>query len=127
MTRRNRLFAIIMAIALIGTMFCVTACATEDAAVLLSAPADSAAVTVDVDGEIYEYDLADADSAHEYVDNYADNLTNDANFKTNIETAIAKVRESIGKYATVWALIPPLSLLFLLLSPRKFILLSSSV
>ena len=53
MTRRNRLFAIIMAIALIGTMFCVTASATEDVAVLLSAPAESTAVSVDVDGEIF--------------------------------------------------------------------------
>ncbi len=119
MTRRNRFFAIIMAIALIGTMFCVGAFAAEEAAVLLSAPAESTIVSVDVDGEIVEYDLADADSAHEYVDNYADNLTNDANFKANIETAIAKVRESIGKYATIWALIPPVIAIVLALITKE--------
>ena len=118
MTRRNRFFAIIMAIALIGTMFCVGAFAAEEAA-LLSAPAESATVSVDVDGEIVEYDLADADSAHEYVDNYADNLTNDANFKANIETAIAKVRESIGKYATIWALVPPVIAIVLALITKE--------
>ncbi len=119
MTRRNRFFAIIMAIALIGTMFCVGAFAAEEAAVLLSAPAESTIVSVDVDGEIVEYDLADADSAHEYVDNYADNLTNDANFKANIETAIAKVRESIGKYATIWALVPPIIAIVLALITKE--------
>ena len=119
MTRRNRFFAIIMAIALIGTMFCVGAFAAEEAAVLLSAPAESTIVSVDVDGEIVEYDLADADSAHEYVDNYADNLTNDANFKANIETAIAKVRESIGKYATIWALVPPVIAIVLALITKE--------
>ena len=118
MTRRNRLFAILMAIALIGTMFCVGAFAAEEAA-LLSAPAEATAVSVDIDGEIVEYDLADADSAHEYVDNYADNLTNDANFKANIETAIAKVRESISKYATIWALVPPVIAIVLALITKE--------
>ncbi|MBQ2694942.1 MAG: Na+/H+ antiporter NhaC family protein [Clostridia bacterium] len=99
-------------------MFCVGAFAAEEAA-LLSAPAESATVSVDVDGEIVEYDLADADSAHEYVDNYADNLTNDANFKANIETAIAKVRESIGKYATIWALVPPVIAIVLALITKE--------
>ena len=118
MTRRNRFFAILMAIAVIGTMFCVGAFAAEEAA-LLSAPAESAIVSVDIDGEIVEYDLADADSAHEYVDNYADNLTNDAGFKANIETAIAKVRESISKYATVWALVPPIIAIVLALITKE--------
>ena len=133
MTNKRKFTAILFVIALLCSMFSFGAYAVEaedvvavvdgDAVVLTLAAAEeapaSAIVEVDVDGEIVEYDLADADSAQEYVGNYADNLTNDANFRTNIQTAIAKVRESISKYATVWALIPPVIAIVLALITKE--------
>ncbi|MBR4857831.1 MAG: Na+/H+ antiporter NhaC family protein [Clostridia bacterium] len=76
-------------------------------------------ITVDVDGEAVEYDLADGESAQAYVDSYADNLTNDPDFKTNINTAIAKVRESIGSYASILALLPPVIAIVLALITKE--------
>ena len=80
MTRNRKIMAILFVIAIIGSMFCTMAFAAGEAV-------ESSVVTVEVDGEAVEYDLADGDSAHEYVDSYADNLTNDKNFKTNIATS----------------------------------------
>ncbi len=100
---RRRIFALIMAIAVIGSLFCTVGFAAAE-----EAASTSNVVSFEVDGEAVEYDLADGESAQAYVDSYADNLTNDPGFKANIETALAKVRESISKYATIWALIPPI-------------------
>ncbi len=75
--------------------------------------------TVDVDGEEAEYDLTDGESAQAYVDSYADNLTNDKGFKEHIETALAKIRESISTYATIWALIPPIIAIVLALITKE--------
>ena len=52
-------------------------------------------------------DIVDADTALEYLDGYADNVGTDPSFAENIAAAIAMVRESIGTYATIWALLPP--------------------
>ncbi len=127
MTNKRKLAAICIVIAILGSLFCSFGFATEaDAAaegeaVLLMAEEAAASniVAVDVDGEICEYDLDDADGAHAYVDSYADNLTNDPDFKTNINKAIAKVRESISKYATFWALIPPVIAIVLALITKE--------
>lgn len=135
MTNKRKLTAILFVIALLCSMFSFGAYGIEaedavpvatmdgDAVVLTLAAAEEATastiVEVDVDGEIVEYDLADADSAQEYVGNYADNLTNDSDFRTNIQTAIAKVRESISKYATAWALIPPVIAIVLALITKE--------
>ncbi len=111
-------------------MFSAGAIADEDAAavsssvegaVLLSAPAEDAGTvfTVGEGEDAVDYDLADGESAHAYVDSYADNLSGDPNFETHIETAIAKVRESIGKYATFWALIPPVIAIVLALITKE--------
>ena len=78
-----------------------------------------AAFTVDVDGEATEYDLSDGESAAAYVDSYADNLTNDPGFKDHINAAIEKVRESIGSYATVLALLPPIIAIVLALITKE--------
>ena len=127
MTRKSKLFAIIMAVALIGSLFCSFGFATEadtattgEAVLLMAEDAQAAGTfTVDVDGEAVEYDLADGESAHAYVDAYADNLTNDPDFKTNINTAIAKVRESIGSYASIFALLPPVIAIVLALITKE--------
>ena len=84
-----------------------------------TATVDSSSVVVNVDGEDVEYDLADEEGASAYVDSYADNLTNDSNFETNIKTALAKVRESIKTYATFWALLPPIIAIVLALITKE--------
>ena len=77
------------------------------------------AFTVDIDGEATEYDLSDGDSAAAYVDGYADNLANDPGFKEHIETALAKVRESIGSYATFLSLLAPIIAIVLALITKE--------
>ncbi len=84
-----------------------------------TAAVDSSSVVVNVDGEDVEYDLADEEGASAYVDSYADNLTNDSNFETNIKSALAKVRESIKTYATFWALVPPIIAIVLALITKE--------
>ena len=117
MTRKRRLLALIMAVAVIGSLFFTIGFAAAEEATAADAAAN--VVSVDVDGEITEYDLNDGEGAMGYVDSYADNLTNDPGFETNINTAIAKVRESISKYATFWALIPPVIAIVLALITKE--------
>ncbi len=66
-----------------------------------------------------EIDLTDSEAANEYVDNYADNLSDDENFKDNIKTALKTVRKDIPKYATWWALIPPVIAILLALITKE--------
>ncbi len=66
-----------------------------------------------------EYDLSDGDSAQEYVDGYADNLNVDPDFKTHLDAALATVRESIGQYATIWSLLPPVIAIVLALITKE--------
>ena len=88
--------------------------------VILTTGTEEAPVfSVDVDGEVTDYDLTDGDSAAAYVDSYADNLTNDPAFKTHIEAALAKVRESIGSYATWAALLAPIIAIVLALITKE--------
>ena len=117
MTRKRKLLALIMAIALIGSLFCTIGFAAAEEAPAAEVAAN--VVSVDIDGEIAEYDLNDGEGAHAYVDSYADNLTNDPGFKTNIASAIAKIRESISKYATIWALVPPIIAILLALITKE--------
>ncbi len=74
---------------------------------------------VTVDDEEFKYDLSDDASAHKYVDNYADNINADGQFKSHLETAIAKIRETIGAYATVWSLVPPIVAIVLALITKE--------
>ncbi len=92
-----------------------------EGAVILSAPVEDAGTvfTIGEGEDAVDYDLADGESAHAYVDAYADNLAGDPSFETHINTAIEKVRESIGKYATVWALVPPVIAIVLALITKE--------
>ena len=119
MKNKKRLAALLIMFTLIAAMFTTIGFAAAEEAVLLAAPVESNTFTVDVDGEVTEYDLSDGDSAHAYVDAYADNLGSDPDFKAHIAAAIEKVRESIGKYATVWALIPPVIAIVLALITKE--------
>ena len=66
-----------------------------------------------------EYDLTDGDSAMEYVGAYADNINADESFHEHLDTALAKVRESIPAYASVWALLPPIIAIVLALITKE--------
>ena len=81
--------------------------------------AEVSAFTVDVDGEEVAYDLSDGESALGYVDSYADNLSNDPSFKEHVETAIAKVRETVKPYASILALLPPVIAIVLALITKE--------
>ena len=65
------------------------------------------------------YDLSDADSAQDYVDAYADNLEADPNFESHVQTAIAKVRETNKRYATIFAMLPPIIAIVLALITKE--------
>ena len=114
-------FMVIFALAIPMSAF--AADETADAAVLtIGATEEAAAETAFILGEgedAVEYDLADGDSALEYVGGYADNLEADPDFKFHLETAIAKVRESISQYATFWSLLPPVVAIALALITKE--------
>ena len=61
----------------------------------------------------------DADTAMEYLDSYSDNVASDENFDANITEAITVARESVGAYATFWALLPPIIAIALALITKE--------
>ena len=61
----------------------------------------------------------DADTAMEYLDSYSDNVASDENFDANITEAITVARESVGAYATFWALLPPVIAIALALITKE--------
>ena len=116
---------------ILGSVFSLAApevAASPDDAVVLSAdvPVGTAEAaetgstfTVGEGEDAVEYDLTDKESAQAYVDDYAGNLENDPEFKSHIETAIAKVRESVKAYATFFALLPPIIAIVLALITKE--------
>ena len=114
--KKSKLFLAIAVVLLIACTFIGTVACAETKTRSID---PNTSFVVDVDGEQQEYDLNDGESALNYVDSYADNLTNDKGFKDHIETALAKVRESISNYATIWALVPPLLAIFLALITKE--------
>ena len=119
-SRRIGALTAVVLLVLTLTASCVVSFAAPDPEETAAVPVDAAQqVTVDVDGEQVEYDLTDEEGAASYVDNYADNLTNDKQFENNIQTAIAKVRENIKAYAKFWALLPPIIAIVLALITKE--------
>ncbi len=110
------LIAVCAVAAFAMTFTAITASAETDTAATTS---DGSAFTVNVDGEEYEYDLSDEESAHAYVDSYADNLGADKDFDSHLKDAIAKIRESIGAYASLWSLLPPVIAIVLALITKE--------
>ena len=116
---------------ILGSVFSLAApevAASPDDAVVLAAdvPVGTAEAaetgstfTVGEGENAVEYDLTDKESAQAYVDDYAGNLENDPEFKSHIETAIAKVRESVKAYATFLALLPPIIAIVLALITKE--------
>lgn len=76
---------------------------------------------VGAQSEPAEDPLADFDGANEYLGSYEDNLMGDEDFETNLEKAIATVRQSVKRYGTLWAMVPRCWPSVLPLSPRRSI------
>jgi len=64
-------------------------------------------------------ELGDYDTALGYLDSYSDNVAADADFDSNIQAALATVRESISTYGTVWSLLPPIIAIALALITKE--------
>ena len=60
-----------------------------------------------------------AEDALGYLDSYADNVGADENFDENIDSALALVREDIGTYGTIVALLPPIIAIALALITKE--------
>ncbi len=85
--------------------------------------------TFEVDGTTYNFEegvvvedtteLSGEDSAAEYLDNYADNMQSDPDFKENSKDAVETVQKSIPAYATFWSLLPPVIAIALALITKE--------
>ncbi len=106
---KRRFFAVLIMCIFMFTMG--TICAA-------TAPEAETAQNIITVGET-EYDLSDGDSAHAYVDSYADNLEADPDFEENVSVAIDKVQESIPAYATFWSLLAPVVAIVLALITKE--------
>ena len=96
--------------------------AAEEAAAV-AAPATvaegAAAVTAPAEEAAAPKKLDEAAAAQEYIDGYADNVQEDPEFKTNIEAALATVRQERPAYGTFWAVFPPLLAIVLALVTKE--------
>ncbi|MCR4615111.1 MAG: Na+/H+ antiporter NhaC family protein [Clostridiales bacterium] len=80
---------------------------------------ESSTFTLGEGEDAVEYDLTDGESAQEYVDAYADNLSGDENFESHIKTALATIRQDVKSYATIWSLLPPIIAIVLALITKE--------
>ncbi|MBR4941095.1 MAG: Na+/H+ antiporter NhaC family protein, partial [Clostridia bacterium] len=74
---------------------------------------------VGAEGEPAEDPLATFEGATDYLGSYEDNIGGDEDFETNLEKAISTVRESVKRYATLWALVPPVLAIALALITKE--------
>ena len=109
----NKLVRLLAILALAAAPF---AFAQDDAP---DAAAPSLPVSVTVGDEAVDYDLADADSAREYVDAYADNVQNDPDFKAHEKAALDTIHASSPFFGTFWAVFPPLLAILLALITKE--------
>ena len=65
------------------------------------------------------YNLADYDSAHEYVDAYADNVQKDKDFIAHEKAALATIHEKSPFFGTWWAIFPPILAILLALITKE--------
>ncbi len=104
-------------VAIIVSSFVSVSAESEEAA------APASAFTVVVDDEEVEYDFSGetdgACSAEDYIDNYADNITNDPDFEAHKAEALSIKKESIPLYASFVSLVPPLIAIILALITKE--------
>ena len=116
--RRFAVVAVICLIAFAAGIFTAIGSARKAAAEGSASAATEFSVDYG-DDNVIDYDLSDAESAHEYVDNYADNLGADEDFNEHVAQAISTVREDIPAYASFWALLAPIIAIVLALITKE--------
>ncbi len=119
-TRRPRWLtvSIMCLVVFLVTTFALTVSA--DGETTGTAPSsDTVFTALDSDGEKMEFDLTKDEDSLAYVEAYAKNLNTDAGFETHFDIALKKVRESVGQYATIWALLPPVIAIVLALITKE--------
>ena len=77
------------------------------------------AVTVGSGEDAKTYNLAELDSAKEYVDKYADNVQQDKEFKQHEAQALKTIRTENRFFGSWWAILPPLIAIFLALITKE--------
>lgn len=110
--RKLRKKAAILLIFAMVTIFGMTVLASEDVAV----PEESEEMLI---AGASESDLSDYDEALGYVEAYDENVASDADFDSNLATALTTVRGEVKAYGTVIALIPPLIAIVLALITKE--------
>lgn len=115
--------ALMCMVVFIITSLCMTASADEapnDEPVTVITPVTATVgdTQYDFSQDIFAEDTA-ADTALDYVDRYDENVNSDPSFKSNFKAALAKVRESIPFYATIWSLLPPVIAIVLALITKE--------
>ncbi|MBR4867740.1 MAG: Na+/H+ antiporter NhaC family protein [Clostridia bacterium] len=109
--KTKRLWVSLLAVVILSiSVFCVSAFAASEvtATDATTTGAGAATFTLGEGEDAVEYDLSDSESAHEYVDSYADNLNADPAFDEHLNGALDTVRQETPAYATFWALVPPI-------------------
>jgi len=121
----------ILAILAVAILLCLTsvfvfnAAATGDDSVTNKSVSKEFTVVVGTgeDAEEIVYDFSgkneEACTPQDYVDNYANNLTYDPDFKEHQPEALSLVKEDINFYATFWSLIPPVIAIILALITKE--------
>ena len=96
----------------------VAACTAQGAEETNATP-EPVHVTVAMEGVTNSYNLAEAASAMKFVENFADNVRHDRDFKAHVTKALETVRLERPAFATFWAVFPPLLAIFLALVTKE--------
>ena len=108
MKKTAKLLSVLFCVILTVFSLSITAFADDSAADATAAP--EAAVSDSITEE---------EAAHAYLDDYATNLKEDANFKEHLASSLEVVRKNLSKYATFWALVPPIIAIALALITKE--------
>ncbi len=108
MKKTAKLLSVLFCVILTVFSLSITVFADDSAADAAAAP--EAAVSDSITEE---------EAAHAYLDDYATNLKEDANFKEHLASSLEVVRKNLSKYATFWALVPPIIAIALALITKE--------
>ena len=84
--------------------------------VAVEVAAEVAAAPEDADKPL---DLTDYETAKKYIDEYADNVQSDAEFRAHEAQALATIRTQHNFFGSWWAILPPLIAIFLALVTKE--------
>ena len=108
MKKTAKLLSVLFCVILAVFSLSITAFADDSAADAAAAPEAAASDSI-----------TEEEAAHAYLDDYATNLKEDANFKEHLASSLEVVRKNLSKYATFWALVPPIIAIALALITKE--------